>query len=144
MRAALAEAVVAAEAGEVPVGAVLMYEGRVLARAGRIVETAYLMPDDPIPSYAVKVGEDPIVIPYDDPIFEDDKPTGLLVATIVTGVASAGLFGAAGFSEAKFKNLNTADGQLDAWADRANGLSLAAGVGAAATAGMGAVVVIRW
>ena len=66
------------------------------------------------------------------------------IATVATGVASALLYGAAGYSEARFKNPSTPDAELDGWMGRANGLSLAAGIGGAATVGMGAVVIVRW
>ena len=111
--------------------------------AGAIVETAYLLPEDELPTYRVRQGDCQLVLP-EDPDVETDPPKELLIATIASGAAAVALYGAAGVSKARFSNLNTADDKLEGLAGQANGLVIASGLAGAATLGLGVGVALRW
>ena len=111
---------------------------------GKIVQTSYLMPAEPLPQYPIRVGDVQPLIPYDDPITEEPPaPTGLIIATGAAAVTTGLLYTIAGLSHAKFKNPATPDADLDALAGRANGLSVASAITGTATLGLGVGVVLR-
>lgn len=110
---------------------------------GKIVDTAYLMPQDPIPSYPVRVGEQAVIIPYEDPIVEEKGPSvPLMAATGAAALTTGVLYGLAGGAHGRFQDPETPDAQLDGLANRANALSIASAVGATATAGLGVGLVL--
>jgi hypothetical protein len=111
---------------------------------GKIVETAYLMPAEPLPQYPVRIGQEVVVVPYDDPVIEEPpRPTGLIVATGVAAVATGVLYTVAGLTHGKYMNPETPDGELAGLAGRANGLSVASAVTGTATLGLGVGLVLR-
>ena len=111
---------------------------------GKIVDTVYLMPADPLPRYPVRVGEQPLVIPYDEPLVEErGPPVALIAATGVAAATTGVLYGMAGAAHSRFMNPNTPDASLDGLASKANTLSIASAISATATAGLGAGVVLR-
>ena len=109
---------------------------------GRVVETHDLSPSDPLPVYPVRVAGPVEPGTVDEP--ESGRPVVLLATTLAMGVTSAALYGAAGMTEARFKNPATPDDRLDPLAKRANGLVIASGVSSAATLGLGVGLAIRW
>ncbi len=111
---------------------------------GALVETAYLMPDDPVPAYPVQEGEVVVEIPYEDPVFVDKKPVALLGAAVGTAVLTGVLYTAAGVNYARFNNPATPDELLDPAANRANAFTIASAVSATATVGLGVGVALRW
>lgn len=112
--------------------------------SGALADTEYLLPSAPVPTYPVQIGEVPVAIPYDDPVFVDKKPVALLGATVGAAVVTGLLYGSAGLARAKFDNLNTPDEQLDGAADAANALSIASAITGTATLGLGVGVALRW
>lgn len=111
---------------------------------GALVETAYLVPDAPVPQYPVQVGEVTVEIPYDDPVFEDTKPVALLGAAVAAGLTTGILYGMAGLEHAKFDNPSTPTELLEPAADRANALTIASAITGTATVGLGVGVALRW
>jgi len=109
---------------------------------GRVVETRDLSPSDPLPVYPVRVAGPVEPGTVDEP--EADRPKALLAATVAMGLTSAVLYGAAGLTEARFKDPATPDDRLDPLAKQANGLVIASGVGSAAALGLGVGLAIRW
>lgn len=110
---------------------------------GRVVDTQYLAPSDPLPQYAVLV-DNPDLDSLEGDLAKP-TPTALVLAIVATGLTTGVLYGAAGLTEARFKNPNTPDDQLDPLARRTNALVIASGVGSAATVGLGVgLIAVRW
>ena len=111
---------------------------------GKIVETVYLLPGQPLPTYPVQVGAYPAVFPLPEP--EPDPggpPTSLLVATGVTALSTGILYGLAGHAHGQFQDPDTPDARLDGLAGRANALSVASAITGTATLGFGVGIVLR-
>lgn len=95
---------------------------------GAVVETAYLLPADPLPAYPVAEPSPP----------RPPRARGpLLAGAVAAGVTTAALYGLAGASHAAFEDPTTPRRDLGRLRDRTNGLVVASAVGALATVSLG-------
>lgn len=116
-----------------------------LDESGAVVETAYLMPADPVPTYPMKQVRIVAVAPQPEPIGPTDPPrpvapplrTPLLVGTVAAAASTGLLYGLAGVSHATFHDTSTPDADLDGLRTRTNTLVVTSAVTGALTVGLG-------